>query len=219
LISGLDFGKDYYWHVNAQHASGVSYWSEAWKFTTVNSVVLVAPADGTTGVNTCPLLEWEAIPGVAKYEVWFDVDENFTNPLSRIETIPSSQCQSQLQKNTDYYWKVRAIVALDTSDWSPTWKFTTEGPEGIEELIKSSEVKIYPNPSNGSFAIQTNSLVNDDITIQVVDITGKVLYNETVSLSVGNNIFNINLTGLSSGYYQVNLKKGDAMVSKKLMIE
>jgi len=219
MLSGMGFGKQYYWHVKALQATDESDWSETWSFTTVNSVNLVAPADGTTDVNTCPLLEWEAIPGVSEYEVWFDVDENFTNPLSKIESNPTSQCQSQLEKGTDYYWKVRAIVALDTSDWSPVWKFTTESGTGIDEMVSISSVSVYPNPSNGSFTVQTNSLVNDVISIQVVDITGKIIYTEPVSLTIGKNSFDINLSGLSSGYYQVNLRKGNSVITKKLMIK
>jgi flagellar basal body rod protein FlgG len=110
-------------------------------------------------------------------------------------------------------------VALDTSDWSPVWKFTTESGTGIDEMVSLSSVSVYPNPSNGSFTVQTNSLVNDEISIQVVDITGKIIYTEPVSLTIGKNSFDINLTGLSSGYYQVNLRKGNSVITKKLMIK
>jgi len=218
-ITGLSFGTKYYWRVNAQHAVASSLWSDAWTFTTVNSVILLSPEDGAINVNACPRLIWEEVPGASRYELWVDTDENFSNPMSRIETIPSSQCQAQMEKNTDYYWKVRGIVALDTSGWSPVWKFTIEGPEAIDEIIESNSVTLFPNPSNGAFTVQLNASKSEEVNVELIDISGRVVYNDVVSCSVGINNIAIDLNELPVGVYQVNLKVENNVISRKLIIE
>jgi hypothetical protein len=218
-VAGLSFGIKYYWRVNAQHAKASSLWSEVWTFTTINSVNLVSPEDGAVNVNACPRLIWEEVPGASKYELWVDTDENFSNPMMRIETIPSSQCQAQMEKNTDYYWKVRGIVALDTSGWSPIWKFTIEGPEAIDEIIESNSVTLFPNPSNGAFTVQLNASKSEEVYVELIDISGRVVYNDVVSCSVGKNNIAIDLNELPVGVYQVNLKVENNVISRKLIIE
>jgi len=218
-VTGLSFNTKYYWRINAQHAVASSPWSEVWSFTTTNTITLVSPENNATGINACPLLKWEGVDGVAKYEIWIDTDENFSNPMSKVETLTSSQCQSQLQKGTDYYWKVRGIVALDTSDWSPAWKFTTEEAEGIEESIGFSSLSLFPNPAgNGNFTIQLNSLVNSNVVIRVADVSGRIVYNRSVDCNVGHNSYSINLQDWSAGVYQVSIKRDNAVVTRKLIV-
>ncbi len=220
LVSGLTFGITYYWRINAQHAVATSPWSEVWSFTTTNNMSLVSPENNATDINACPLLKWNGVEGVAKYEIWVDTDENFTNPMSKVETITSSQCQSQLQNGTDYYWKVRGIVALDTSDWSPVWKFTTEKADGIEESLGLSSLSLFPNPAaDGNFAIQLNSLVNGKIEITIADVSGKLVYDRNVACIVGQNNYSMDVSGFSAGIYQVSIKRNDAVVTQKLIVK
>jgi len=218
-ISGLSFGTVYYWRVNAQNAAATSPWSDAWSFTTTNTVVLTAPENNTIDVITCPMLEWKEISGVSSYEVWIDTDENFSNPQKKIESGSSSQCQSQLEKKTDYFWKVRGIFALDTSDWSPVWKFTTIGPDAIDEIVDPSSLSIYPNPSNGQFTLRLNSLVDDNIKIDVADVSGKLVYSREYKCSIGINKLSVDIKDLASGVYNVSIIKNNNSLSRKLVIK
>lgn len=218
-LDGLNFGTTYYWRVNAQHAAGVSPWSETWSFTTVNSITLTSPENNATDVSRTPLLKWDDIAGVIDYQVWMDTVNTFPNPVVSTVSTPFSQVISKLQQKTTYYWKVRGIVALDTSGWSPVWSFVTTGPDAINEIEGVKSVSIYPNPASSNFTIQMNSLSSDDIQIQITDVTGKVVYDNSTSFSVGNNIYTINAGNFSSGIYHVNIIKGDAVISRKLMIK
>ncbi len=218
-ISGLSFGTQYYWRVNAQNAAATSPWSEAWTFTTTNTVDLIAPENNAVDVIACPHLEWTAIAGVSSYEIWIDKDENFSNPQKKIESGSSSQCQSQLEKNTDYFWKVRGIFALDTSDWSPVWKFTTAGPDAINEILDPSSLSVFPNPSAGQFTVQLNSLVNDNIQMNVTDLSGKVVFSREYKIAVGVNKLYVDINKLASGVYNVNIIKNKNSLSRKLLVK
>ena len=75
---------------------------------------------------------------------------------------------------------------------------------GIEEN-KTSNVNVYPNPSNGNFTI-------DNLTpgkpLDIYDMTGKVVYH-TISF----NTMNINLN-VSPGVYMIKSEN----ISKKIIV-
>ena len=219
VVNGLGFGKDYYWRVNAQHGSATSEWSEPWKFTTVNTVNLVSPDNGATGVDPCPMLKWDTIPGAQSYEVWLDSTENFENALVRVESSDHVQCQSSLEKGKMYYWKVRAIYALDTSDFSPVWNFKTKEPQGIEEEYLKKSLNVYPNPSNGNFNLRFVLLKYDELEISVTDVLGKVIYHNDYVGSQGENKVFIDLYNITPGIYYVNISGHNYKTTRKITVK
>ncbi len=76
-----------------------------------------------------------------------------------------------------------------------------------------SGISIYPNPTNGKFVIEFDNEITADVIL--MDITGKVVYNETVSESV-----EVNVTGLQKGIYLVRIldKSSNDLSIKKLII-
>ena len=218
-VTGLTFGKDYYWRVNAQHGSATSEWSEAWKFTTVNTVELVSPENGATEVDPCPMLKWNTIPGAQSYEVWLDSIQNFENALIRVESSDHVQCQSSLEKGKKYYWRVRAIYALDTSDFSPVWNFTTKEPEGIEEDYLNKSLTVYPNPSHGAFNLSFSFVKYEEVEITVTDVLGKVVYKDNFSGRQGENKVSVNLHNAASGIYYLNITGDNFKITRKITVK
>jgi hypothetical protein len=73
----------------------------------------------------------------------------------------------------------------------------------IEELSTVSLAKMYPNPASDIVNIELNLKENSDITLSIVDNSGKVIQVETASLLEGKNIQTLNTSTLRSGYYNV----------------
>lgn len=213
------FGHEYFWRVNAVHPEDISDWSEVWTFTTLNTVTLESPEDNMEDVNSCPKFNWEEINGVAEFEIAIALDEDFTNPTTMIVEENFMQCQETMQKNTVYYWKVRAISSQDTSGWSAAWSFKTEGYIGFEDYFTKYPIQVYPNPSNGDFAIVLNSFSGEIYTLSVTDIAGKVLMEKDVVCFPGENKVEISLGKVEKGIYLVNVSQGEERTSKKLFIQ
>ena len=77
---------------------------------------------------------------------------------------------------------------------------------------------IYPNPNNGNFTIQFNSTSSNDVKVAVVDMRGRLVYNNSFQNS---GLFNQNvqLNNLESGIYLVNVQDGNRKEIKKIIIE
>lgn len=212
------FGTEYFWRVSTTNPDNVSEWSEAWSFTTINIVTLSSPANEATEVNVCPKYQWVGIMGAAEYELSVADNPDFVGATSIMTSDPFYQCETGLAKNTTFYWKARAYSSIDTTNWSNTWSFKTEGYIGIIEQFGQKSVDIYPNPSNGAFTVAVNSASNSAYQLKVVDLTGRVVYEAEGQFASGDNQFALNLAYLNKGIYMVSIQKGDETITKKLFI-
>ena len=82
------------------------------------------------------------------------------------------------------------------------------------QIIKCS---IYPNPNNGSFELLLNHSVNN-LVIEMIDITGKVLYSEVIENYNLNSKHNIN-TNLDPGSYILNIISNEYNSQKMIVVD
>lgn len=77
---------------------------------------------------------------------------------------------------------------------------------------------LYPNPNKGNFTVKFDSSSTNEINITVNDIRGREVFTKNYQ---NNGVFdeNIQLSGLQSGVYLVNVKDGSKKVVKKIVIE
>lgn len=220
LLRGFNYGDEYFWRVRAEHSDDVSPWSESRSFTTLNTITLLAPEDGEVGVSKCPRYSWEEVLGSSAYQVYVDTDENFTNPLTGISETDFLQCESGLELNTSYFWKVRGIAGVDTSDWSATWLFEIEGPEAIDDLFTDKSLEVYPNPTTGTFTISLFSVDNATYDITINDLSGRTIYKTEYVCQQGSNQMKLNLSEeLANGAYMINVSRDNQTVNKRLLIK
>lgn len=219
VVNDFVFGTEYFWRVKAQHFKDISDWSETWSLTTTNTIILTSPENEATNVLQCPRYTWEEVRGASKYHLWIDTDMNFSDPVIITADTSFYQCQSALERETLYYWKVRGQAGASFSDWSEVWSFETEGYDGVDENLDSKLLQIYPNPSDGVFTVQINSLNNTLYELSIVDLLGKELYKETINCNAGSTTQKLNLQHLEKGIYLVHVRKGESTITKKLFIK
>ncbi len=212
------FGRTGYWRVAAQHAEDISEWSEVRSFNVINTVALASPENGATDIASCPLLQWEYIYGASGYEIWVDTDPSFPEPSVSTSDTSVLQCATPYEKGTTYYWKVRGKSGSSQTLWSDTWDFTTEGAIGIVEVFNSDAVNIYPNPSDGEFNIYLNSVANEDYSVKVIDISGRIICEFNIACQSGSNHITYTLNNAESGTYNVVISNGTDIVTKRLIL-
>ena len=80
------------------------------------------------------------------------------------------------------------------------------------------EFSLFPNPNNGTFTIALNSYSNKDINVEVYDIRGRSIFNNSYE---NTSSFNqtINLNNVQSGMYLVKVSDGERITIKKIIVE
>tara|TARA_B100000809_G_scaffold252894_1_gene288186 strand:- start:603 stop:6143 length:5541 start_codon:yes stop_codon:yes gene_type:complete len=77
-------------------------------------------------------------------------------------------------------------------------------------------ISIFPNPNKGLFTIDLGTEMNGDVTIQVYNLLGEVVYNEYKKDS--NTAYKLNLQHVDKGIYYVSIKSEKSFITKKIMI-
>lgn len=77
---------------------------------------------------------------------------------------------------------------------------------------------ISPNPTSGETSVSYSLKNNSDVTMQIVDVTGKVMMtvNET-NMNEGAHVSSFDASNLSSGMYYVNINTNNSTVTKKFI--
>ncbi|WP_179008791.1 S8 family serine peptidase [Winogradskyella forsetii] len=92
---------------------------------------------------------------------------------------------------------------------------------GVDNNLLTNNLVVFPNPNKGEFTISFDSNLsnNEDVKVEIHDISGRIVYNKNF---VNNTVqFNktINLGGVASGIYIANISKGSHITSHKIIIE
>lgn len=87
----------------------------------------------------------------------------------------------------------------------------------VKHHTTSDFLSIYPNPNNGNFTIDFSSKGNYPITISLFDVTGKIVYQQTV-LHNDKSLISINEVVLASGMYNIQISSANDVWNKKVLI-
>ncbi len=60
---------------------------------------------------------------------------------------------------------------------------------------------LYPNPVSSQLNVAVSSPVRGTVTLQVVDMTGRILSQQVKAIAEGSNTVSLNVAGLSNGSY------------------
>jgi hypothetical protein len=92
-----------------------------------------------------------------------------------------------------------------------------EAVDDIQGNISNSQ--LYPNPAKGSANLTINLKSNTKVELKVVNLMGEVVKTSVVETEAGLNNINVDLSGVASGIYMVNVQAGNASATKKLIVE
>lgn len=98
--------------------------------------------------------------------------------------------------NTWGYGKVNAYGALKR----------LLDPTGIIHPKNSDHLLVYPNPNTGSYSVEYLGTHSEDLTLSILDFSGRVLKTETWSVREGSNLHPVDLQGLPSGVYYTRIQ-------------
>ena len=133
---------------------------------------------------------------------------NITMPF----TVSNSLPYSQLTNNKHWYIS-SALKFKVPGSGSGNVSILTNGSENASNSI------IFPNPAknNASLLLELNE--NSSVDLVILNTMGQVLKAMKIQGQIGENNVNLDLNGMSTGIYIVNVKVGNSLSTKKLIIE
>ncbi len=84
--------------------------------------------------------------------------------------------------------------------------------------LKLENLEIYPNPSDGKVNLRFHSPSKNDVTVKVIDVTGKELYNEDIHPFNGDYNKTLELNNAKSGVYVLRVEQDGKLTSEKLIM-
>jgi hypothetical protein len=99
-----------------------------------------------------------------------------------------------------------------------------DGKETYSKIISINEnpkisLNIYPNPATDILNVQFNIEKEIDSNIELYDSSGKLVYLYNFISKIGDNYLSFSTKEFAKGYYTFKIKRGDLIVSEKILIQ
>ncbi|MBK6484943.1 MAG: T9SS type A sorting domain-containing protein [Chitinophagaceae bacterium] len=222
LTAFEEWSPDYY--------GGGWYSYETWGFTGVSHAIYPVTCDDVCNVPgnftlknvtaTSIKIKWGEVDGANSYKLRYKPAGTgmwtWLSPTGHTKTIEG------LSAATEYVFQIKSVCGLDpkiTSDWSAKHYFTTAEFK-LAAGLANPTVAVFPNPTTGSAVISFFLFEDAPTTVVLYDLVGRKL--QTIldqNLAAGNQEIVFQRGQLSSGLYLLEVKLGEQVEVKKLMIE
>jgi hypothetical protein len=90
------------------------------------------------------------------------------------------------------------------------------GPAGKEEIAKTNQISVFPNPSEGIFTIHYSGELPGNARLQVFNMLGNIVYKEAPNDRQSQQI---DLSRLAQGMYYIRIENTEHSFSEKIVIE
>lgn len=108
------------------------------------------------------------------------------------------------------------VYDVSTVTSTPVGTTTYSTTSIAESLLNAVEINVYPNPANDFIVMQFNSLVKQNINVELFDITGKSVQKSIIYQ--GSTIANIDTRVLYSGQYILKFTTKSEVVTRKIIL-
>jgi endoglucanase len=173
------------------------------------------------------------VPEEGEYQIQFRIASLYSNGIISLRTSTGAGFQiiGNLSVPATGGWQVWSSQNISVNlpagnitlrlysvagEYNINW-FSITAPTGIEDITLTGPLKVYPNPGNGIFNLETPCTNGDKITVKVKDIAGRDVFTGDPSWSCSE-IHELNLSHLVPGLYVVRVSSPKGVMSTKLMI-
>lgn len=129
--------------------------------------VLIAPADNAPDISANTFLEWEDAVTYSSYEVEIATDAAFTTVIEANTVLTNTYTPSNLNYETEYFWRVKPMNSCGEGAFSSPFSFTTiqfncdmNTAQGLPIVISST----------GTPTITSKIPFYDDITLADINV-------------------------------------------------
>ncbi len=207
-LTGLPDGQKLFWRVRAMSEVLTGCFQDVpFSFSTLlGPPELRSPSEGETNVPTDPILRWRKNNVVTEYQVQVARDTGFTDIFTAQATADTFLQVEILSNCTPYYWRVKALNANDTSNYSSTRSFTVIDVEPAEPSLVNPPDSIVVAGDRPTLS-WTGDICSRSYLVEIAADTGftQILISQTVTQT---SFQTPNLEGEENYFWRVTAKNG-----------
>tara|TARA_B100000787_G_C16199245_1_gene303612 strand:+ start:4880 stop:8137 length:3258 start_codon:yes stop_codon:yes gene_type:complete len=192
----------------------------------IQDLTVQVNTDGSWTINTIVWIDWnqdcdfdddgeEYVLGTA-----YDVTDGITtlSPLSITIPIQATIGSTIMRVSTKYFTDPTSCENSADAEVEDYTVEVLDATASIDDYVFEG-FNLYPNPSNGSFNLQFDTISYEKVELQLFDVTGRLVrkisyQNETTRFSK-----NISFKNISKGIYLLKINNGSKQTTRKLLIE
>jgi hypothetical protein len=163
-------------------------------------------------VNRNVKLEWTVTPTGTNVSGSIRFDYNGTAEPADWNEIPERIVASALVDTYTEGTNIEIGESYSQADFallSGVFAIYSNFPNSIPTAESNLSAKIYPNPFSGNFQLSLNGNVNDEASVEIMDISGRIVARETYVLANANTVVSVNaLQNQNAGLYLVRILSG-----------
>ncbi|MEO6305990.1 MAG: T9SS type A sorting domain-containing protein, partial [Bacteroidia bacterium] len=192
-------------------------------------VVNNKPEEITMGITIPNILPEDTIPAskIGEVQCFTESVVNGGMMVEEVEIVPDSIIPIKIVPEENYIMGAMVrVIDIVEEDTTATQTDSVE-IKNIDRLLnpslvnKTTDLSVYPNPSNGEFTIKYDVLKRADIKVDILDMKG-VLLKTVVNVSgqfEGKYQIPVNINELPNGIYIVSLTNNGKRFTEKMIIE
>ncbi len=93
------------------------------------------------------------------------------------------------------------------------------GFTGIEDVVTSKKVYIYPNPNSGLFTVEMNLHKNTSLSFELYNFTGQLIYAEEIGNISNSYTQQIDISNYAKGIYYLQVVSDGGVMTKKVFYQ
>ena len=157
--------------------------------------------------NNCQnLISWEMsdVSGVQFFTIEMSMDGQHFEKVKTVNTISNQNIYAISDLNKENGVMIyRLVVNLKN------------GQQIYSQLAKvdahcNNGFNVYPNPADQVVSVKYLSNNSSTATINIIDVMGKVVLQQSYNVAVGDNVWNVDLKNISAGAYILKVEAGTA---------
>jgi len=168
------------------------------------------------------VLSWEPVPNATHYVVQVGITSTFPGTDGNYETTETSLRLPELRDNKKYFWRVRPYNLFNTcTEYSITETLqTTSVTTSIQTIEGLEDLSIYPTtaPTGSTIQVQLQTSKRFNGQINIVDLTGRILYTRDITNNLGNQSLSIETNTLPAGVYFIGVNDGIGQATQRVVL-
>ena len=112
------------------------------------------------------------------------------------------------------------VTATDASLASVSDTFSIEviSYVGIINPLADLEIKLYPNPNNGRFVIESDRFEMKDVVLEIFNEKGQLIWNREINVEMGGLHESVDLGNSPNGLYLLRMRNHSGVLNKRFVI-